>query len=452
MKHLKAVFSRCLFQVGNRCFNLVFLGLFFSKILHGQIMYGTFFDFVAGQAYMIKINLNTCTFCAITPNSLNVGDLDLVLLPDGNHLHISNINLSRLLPPPSTQAIWQTINFPGKIYSGQLAPNGLVYLGGEPGFSVFDPATNTVTSIGNWPPGVLGVVDLFYINGVLYGAGYDGFGASFFLQVNIANPSQSIILGAYPFLGGVEGGTWNGNAGIFAGDALGDLYFYNPADSTSTLVCDIPADGIISGLSFPPPGLPEYGCIINCTTNAGTLPSGGPYNICTNSTLSFPATTGTVLDANDNLRYILFSNPSDTAGSIVATSATPNFNFASPLQTGVTYYIAAIAGNNLNGNVDLNDPCLDFSNALQVEWKPLPAVTFSVTNPNVCAGACTTVTATFTGTAPFTLSYTNPATGSVTQTFSGNTGTFQVCTLPGSPPGSLVVPATALTDALCTCQ
>jgi hypothetical protein len=159
-----------------------------------------------------------------------------------------------------------------------------------------------------------------------------------------------------------------------------------------------------------------------------------------------------VLDANDILRYILFSNPSDTAGSIVATSATPNFNFASPLQTGVTYYIAAIAGNNLNGNVDLNDPCLDFSNALQVEWKPLPAVTFSVANPNVCAGACTTVTATFTGTAPFTLTYTSPASGTVTQTFSGNTGTFQVCTLPGSPPGSLVVTATELVDAWCTCN
>jgi len=451
MKYLKAVVSRCLVQAGNRCFMLVFLGLFISNILQGQIMYGTFFDFVAGQAYMIKINLNTCTFCAITPNSLNVGDLDLVLLPDGNHLHISTAHLSRLLPPPSTQTVWQTLNFPGKIYAGQLAPNGLVYLAGNR-FSVFDPATNTLTDIGNWPSGVIGVVELFYINGVLYGAGYDGFGASFFLQVNIANPSQSIILGAYPFLGGAEGGTWNGNAGIFAGDALGDLYFYNPADSTSTLVCDIPADGIISGLSFPPPGLPEYGCILNCTTNAGALPSGGPYNICANSTLSFPAATGKVLDGNDILRYILFSNPSDTAGSIVATSATPNFNFASPLQTGVTYYIAAMAGNNLNGNVDLNDPCLDFSNALQVVWKPLPAVTFSVANPNVCAGACTTVTATFIGTAPFTLSYTNPATGSVTQTFSGNTGNFQVCTLPGSPPGSLVVPATALTDALCTCQ
>jgi hypothetical protein len=82
----------------------------------------------------------------------------------------------------------------------------------------------------------------------------------------------------------------------------------------------------------------------------------------------------------------------------------------------------------------------------------LPTVTFSAANPNVCAGACTTVTAAFTGTAPFTLTYSSPATGSVTQTFSGNTGTFQVCTPAGSSPGTVGVQATNLTDAWCNCQ
>ena len=130
----------------------------------------------------------------------------------------------------------------------------------------------------------------------------------------------------------------------------------------------------------------------------------------------------------------------------------PSFTFAPPIQTEETYYIAAIAGNNLNGNVDLADPCLDFSNALQVVWRPLPTVTFSAANPNVCAGACTTVTATFTGTAPFTLTYTTPASGAATQTLPGNTGTFQVCTPPGSTPGSLVVDATQVVDATCSCQ
>jgi hypothetical protein len=216
---------------------------------------------------------------------------------------------------------------------------------------------------------------------------------------------------------------------------------------SSIKVEDIYLSGAPSGVLFA-----LYFCCPVCTTNAGTIAQAGPYNTCINSTLNFPASTGTVLDNNDILRYILFSNPSDTAGSIIATSNTPSFTFAPPMQTGVTYYLAAVAGDNLNGNVDLADPCLDFSNALQVIWRPIPAVTFSVANPNVCAGACTTVTATFTGTAPFTLTYTSPASGSVTQTFSGNTGTFQVCTSPGSPPGSLVVQATKVVDAWCTCQ
>ena len=190
----------------------------------------------------------------------------------------------------------------------------------------------------------------------------------------------------------------------------------------------------------------------NCTTDAGSITAQGLTNYCTNETVNISHNGNQVLDGNDILRYVLFSNPSDTAGSEVATSSTPNFTFASPMQTGVTYYVAAVAGNDLNGTVDLTDPCLDFSNANALVWRPLPTVAFSVANPNVCAGACTTVTATFTGTAPFTLTYTTPASGTVMQTFSGNAGTFQVCSLPGAPPGSWVVQATKVVDAWCTCE
>lgn len=452
MKYYNAIVMQRLFQIGNRYFFLTFLILSFFKTLSGQIIYGSFFDNTG--TYMVKVDLSTCTFCAITSPSPNIGVGDIVMLPSGNHLHISNTFIRRLLPPPSTQIVWQTNTAPVIYQTGQLALNGLVYLGGEPGFGVFDPATNTVTYIGDWPAGVLGVTDLYYINGVLYGTGYDNGAFAFLLQINIGNPSQSTILGTIPFTGGAEGGTWNGNAGLFYGDISGDIYFYNPLDNSSTLICDIPIIGAFSGLSFPPPGLPEYGCIINCTTNAGTLPTAGPYNTCTNSTLTFPAATGVVLDANDLLHYILFTNPSDTAGSIVATSSTPSFTFnAATMQTGITYYIAAMAGNNASGSINLNDPCLDFSNALQVIWRTLPAVSFTVSggNPNVCGGECRTVVASLTGTPPFTLTYTTPA-GTFSQAFSGNSGSFQVCAPVGAAPGPLLVQATALVDGWCTCQ
>ena len=182
------------------------------------------------------------------------------------------------------------------------------------------------------------------------------------------------------------------------------------------------------------------------------LPQAGPFNVCTNNTLNFPAATQTNLDPNEVLRYVLFSSLADTVGSIVATSTTPAFVFdPATMQTGVTYYIAAVAGDELNGNVDLDDPCLDFSNALQVVWRPLPSVAFSLAgSPDVCAGDCRTVTATFTGTPPFILAYTTPE-GSFTQTVAGNMGSFQVCVPTGTPPGTLTVQATSLTDTWCTC-
>jgi hypothetical protein len=217
---------------------------------------------------------------------------------------------------------------------------------------------------------------------------------------------------------------------------------------SSIIIEDIYLTGTPAGVLFA-----LYFCCPVCTTDAGSIPQAGPYNICLNSTLNFPAATNTVLDNNDILCYILFSNPADTAGSIIATSSTPSFTFnPATMQTGVTYYIAAMAGNGVNGNVDLNDPCLDFSNALQVVWRPLPSVTFSVANPNVCAGGCTSASATFTGTAAFTLTYTTPGSGPQTQSFSGNTGTFQVCAPAGAPAGSFQIAATKVVDAWCTCE
>ncbi len=189
-----------------------------------------------------------------------------------------------------------------------------------------------------------------------------------------------------------------------------------------------------------------------CVTDAGTMLV-QTLNVCINQPATFTHNGDEVLDANDLLQFILFSDLNDTLGSIIAISNTPTFNFdPATMSTGVTYYIAAIAGDNLGGNVDLNDPCLDISNVAMLIWQPLPTVTFSVANPDVCAGQCTTVTATFTGAPPFTLTYTTPGTGSSTQTFPGFSGTFQVCAPPGTPPGSFVLQATTLTDAYCTCN
>jgi hypothetical protein len=428
------------------------LSLCWHHTIKAQIIYAIAIN-SNGDKAIFKIDLNNCgAACQITPFSPNIAGADLVLLPGGNHLHIDDNGIRRLEPPPSVQIVWQTGN-PLQYQSGQLAPNGLVYLAGAAGLATLNPANNVITFIGAWPSNIVQVWDIYYIDGVLYGTAVDDNSNTVIIQINTNDPSQSTIVGPFGGPTDGEGGVWNGVPGLIFADASHTIYFYNPQDGTTITICDIDTNYSIISLSSPPAGLPEYPCISTCTTNAGTLPQAGPFNICVNSTLSFPPATGTVLDANDLLRYILFSNPADTAGSIIATSSTPSFTFnPATMQTGVTYYIAAMAGNGVNGNVDLNDPCLDFSNALQVVWRPLPSITFSVANPNVCTGGCTSVTATFTGTAPFTLTYTTPGTGPQTQTFSANTGTFQVCVPAGAPAGSFQIAATKVVDAWCTCE
>jgi len=187
-----------------------------------------------------------------------------------------------------------------------------------------------------------------------------------------------------------------------------------------------------------------------CPTYAGTMLV-QTLDACINIPATLTHNGDEVLDNDDLLQFILFSDLTDTLGSIIVASNTPTFTFnPATMQTGVTYYVAAIAGNNAGGNVDLNDPCLDISNAAELVWHPLPEVELQADTSDVCPGDCRTLTATLTGTPPFTLTVSSPA-GTTTVTIQNNTGTFEICPPPGTPPGSFTVQATNLTDAYCTC-
>ncbi len=195
-----------------------------------------------------------------------------------------------------------------------------------------------------------------------------------------------------------------------------------------------------------------YFCESCCATDAGVL-SGSPVQVCVPQSATFSPATQTNLEPGDLLQYILYTNVNDPAGSILATSNTPVFAFnPATMQVGVTYYVAAMAGNNVNGNVDLNDPCLDFSNAITVIWRQPPTVTFTTANPNVCEGNCVTVNVALTGSPPFSLTYTSNFGGQQTQTFSNNSGTLQICPPIGTPPGQVTLSAVSLTDANCVCE
>jgi hypothetical protein len=445
MKHVPFLMATTLFTVLFAMFSFYPISPSQNKSSSGPILYG-----ITPDGLIYKIDVMTCEACPILDPMGFLAVLDLVVLPDGNILVQSEDGL-RLYNPPNPNPIWSN----NTAYGGSiLAPNGLVYLssgGSTPGLWVFDPATNTTTLIGNWPPNII-VSEFFYEGGVLYGLAREGpppF-VSRIIEVNVTNPDQSsIVVPNPPF--NVDGGTTNNGytTSISTNGSSNILRQYDASTNTFITLCTLPVG--MDGLSDLPAGVTEAPCL--CSTFAGTV-NVTTFNVCIPVSIAVPYNNNATLDANDILRYILFSDPNDTLGSIIVQSSTANINYdPATMQTGVPYYLATLAGNNAGGNVNLSDHCLDVSNtAAQVTWRPNPTVVFSTSNPNVCAGACTDVTATFTGTPPFVLTYTSPVTGIVTQTFSGYSGTFQVCTLPGAPPGSLTVQATSLTDAWCTCN
>ncbi len=193
-------------------------------------------------------------------------------------------------------------------------------------------------------------------------------------------------------------------------------------------------------------------CCGQCIIDAGVITS-NPIKLCPGNNAIVPAANNTFLPPGALLQYILFSDLNDTLGSILASSNTPNFAFdPATMQEGTSYYVASIAGDELNGSVDLSSFCLDISNAIEVIWWPRPAVAFSVDNTNICVGSCTSVTATFNGQPPFTLTYTSTVTGPITSMFQDNFGIFEICTPTNLSPGNLLLQATALTDANCSCN
>jgi len=427
----------------------------------GETLYG-----ITPQGIIYKINPETCEYCLI----LDVGDAtpdfgisDLVVLPDGNILVLTSTGL-KLFDPPSEDPIWtDNENYIGAI----LAPDGLVYLstpgnnGLDAGLSVFDPASNTITFIGYWPYAMV-VQEFFYQNGILYAQASQGPGnyVNKLVHVDLADPGNTVIVQQNPpvnLAGGTNGGFASGgySTQIFGSNAL---YQYDAASNGYSLLCNFPPGiglGGFAGLTDLPAGMGGDPCI--CLTYAGTV-TPTLLQLCLTNSVTVPYNNNATLESGDGLEYILFSDPSDTLGSIIVRSNSPLIAFnPATMQTGVTYYLATIAGNKVNNIVDLNDPCLDISNtAAQVIWQPRPTVSFSVANPDVCVGGCLTLDVTFTGTPVFSLSGNiksgGNVVGSFNQNFVSNTGTLQVCAPSGVSPGSLLVEAKTLVDGYCVCQ
>ncbi len=186
-----------------------------------------------------------------------------------------------------------------------------------------------------------------------------------------------------------------------------------------------------------------------CTSAAGTLAS-GLIEVCGSGTNPPPAydDSAQVFDGDDTVNFVLYLAPFQAGNVLQVNTQEPAFAFDSTTMSfGTTYQIAAVVGSNQgNGLVDLNDPCLDRSQAVSVVWYAEPTMLLQG-DQTACAGDSATLQVALTGDAPWELTWTGSDGSS--QTISGiNSSPFSFNVLPGQP--SVTYTLTAGSDAHCT--
>lgn len=180
------------------------------------------------------------------------------------------------------------------------------------------------------------------------------------------------------------------------------------------------------------PVLVEGSFECNCETMVGTMDQAaieecgdGPIDGLYDDTDEF-------LDGDDVVEFILHSgNGTTIVAPIVGQYSSPdNISFDPATMTyGVTYYLSAVVGNdNGSGGVDLTDPCLSVAIGTPVTFFEIPEAVISGMD-EICEGETGTLTVTFTGEAPWELSY-DDGTG-VIQTVTGiNTNPYDLVVTP----------------------
>jgi hypothetical protein len=404
----------------------------------------------AQTVYLIDINSKIYSYDVSTCTSTQIfqghGFSDMAIDPTGNIIfELLGGNLWRT--NIATQTTVFLGNNPSIFVTGlEYSPDGFLYWLGTNLYRQ-DPMGGPVTLIGSLPAGWNCRGDLVYQNGNYY-ATIATLTQNFLALVNITNPSASTILCASP-------------SNLVAGAAVSHptcpkQYWFSGSkayefDLTTliwTQICfgfSINVGGGASPLNYSFP----YSC---CPTNAGTI-STASQNLCVPLPALATYNNNANLGSTSLLEYVIYSDASDPKNSIKSRSNTSSVPY-NPLtmQPNTVYYLATMAGNGVAGQVNLADPCLSFSIPAQVTWKAQPTVVFSTPNVDVCAGGCKTVNVSFTGAPPFTLLYMAGTSSTLSQTFSTNTGTIQVCAGANAPVGALNIQATRVVDANCVCN
>ncbi len=139
--------------------------------------------------------------------------------------------------------------------------------------------------------------------------------------------------------------------------------------------------------------------------------------------------TDEVLDGDDIVEFILHEGSGNSIVNPIDTNSIPNFGFQQGMSFGTTYYISAVAGNNLNSHVDQGDPCLDVSQGTPVVFHEIPSA-FMIGDVAICEGETTGLSIDFTGVGPWSMNYDD---GTGIQTINGiNANPFLLDVTPGT--------------------
>ena len=167
--------------------------------------------------------------------------------------------------------------------------------------------------------------------------------------------------------------------GNFGGNIIGDVFVSDPipsGDAYSFEVTDVPGCG---------PTMVDGQVTCMCATDAGTMDA-ALQSFCADELALVPPTSGEFLDPEDILLYVLHNGSGTTLGTeVYGYNSTPEFGLTPPMQTGVTYYISAIAGNDFDGDlqIDSNDPCVSLAAGTPIQFTALPIVSI-VEDVTVC--------------------------------------------------------------------
>ncbi len=285
-------------------------------------------------------------------------------------------------------------------------------------------------------------------------------------------PGQSATLTATP--SGLQSYQWsNSSSGISTNITQAGTY---TVTATASGGCTGTASITVAAANFTPPtitggtvlcpgttltltaqgsGYTTYNWSNSQTTQSITVSSTGIYTVTVSGSSGCTGTASVTVNPGSSTTTSILGPNTLCPGNNATLIATGSFSSYAWSNNATGSIITVNQPGTYTVTVTNSQGCTGTASKTITPGTP-PSVSFSVANPELCAGNCVSLNVSLSGNPPFTVIGEvlsgSTVVGNFTQTYSSSTGTLQVCAPPGTPAGTLQVKATSVADASCTCQ